>query len=31
MQLTEDDKLMCSQIINQYLSGKIVDPVSAGM
>lgn len=31
MQLTEEDKMICSQVVNQYLSGKIADPVTAGI
>lgn len=31
MHLTEDDKMVCAQVVRQYLAGKITDPVAAGM
>ena len=30
MTLTEEDKHICTKIVQQYLAGKITDPVSAG-
>ncbi|XP_052233464.1 kinesin-like protein KIF3A isoform X2 [Dreissena polymorpha] len=31
MQLTDADKELCVEVVNQYLSGKIADPISAGI
>ena len=31
MKLSEEDKAICSQVVKQYLSGKISDPIAAGM
>ncbi|WAR02936.1 KIF6-like protein [Mya arenaria] len=31
MVLTEEDKVMCVEVVNQYLAGKISDPISAGI
>lgn len=30
MQLSEEDKQLCAQVVKHYLSGKVSDPVSAG-
>ncbi|XP_053385145.1 uncharacterized protein LOC128550327 isoform X2 [Mercenaria mercenaria] len=31
MKLSDEDKLICSQVVKQYLAGKIADPISAGI
>jgi hypothetical protein len=28
--LTDEDKIMCSEIIQGYLGGKVPDPITAG-
>jgi hypothetical protein len=28
--LTDEDKIMCSEIIHGYLGGKVPDPITAG-
>ena len=30
MQLTDEDKQICTKVVQQYLNGKITDPVTAG-